>query len=198
MFTAVFSCPFASPVLAAALLLGLGGAAQAAPEPVAAAVALLETPLDVAGDLIGGAGLAAATGVALAGDGLALVDTHSPARALLRGVPSRAVRGTAFGIAWSASRALELLRGEDIERLPEPAAAYLEVDPFAGRLDQLATGFEAVLLAVRDALGGPSLALLRGVGATQSADELERRRSEDRIATLGPDPLPRTPLPDGS
>jgi hypothetical protein len=191
MSAPVFSRPFAR-LLAAGLAAAGAAPAQAAPEPVAAARALLETPLDVAGDLIGAAGLLTATGVALVGDVLALVDAPAPAAAR----PSRAVRGTAFGLAWAGSRALETLRCEDIERLPEPSAAWLEADPFVGRLDQFLTGAGAVSLGARDVLSGPALAVLYGVGATDAAASLEQTRSEDRIAALGPEPLPTDPQAD--
>ncbi len=182
--------------LAALLLLALlatPGAPRAAPDPVAGAAALLATPFQVAGDLLGGAGLIGAALVASVGDLVALADRNSVTEPLLRGAASRTVHTLAFALSWSTSRSLELLRRENVERLPEPLTAYLDVAPFAGRFDTARSGTAALGLALRDAWSGPALAAAHLAGARGAADALAQGRREARIRALGPDPLPSPP-----
>lgn len=173
---------------ALALALALGGASRAgaAPEPLGALVDLGRAPLAVSGDVIGGTGLLGASLVATLGDVIALVDDNR----VLRGVASGGVHLLARGVSWTGTQALELLRGEDVERWPEAAAAYREAAPFAGRLDTAASGVGAFNLALRDALLGPPAALLRGVGLQGAARSLAQSRREAALRTLGPPPAP--------
>jgi len=179
--------------LAALLLLALlaaPGVPRAAPDPLAGAAALLATPFEVAGDLLGGAGLIGAALLAGVGDAVALADRNPVTEPLLRGAASRTVQTLAFAVSWSASSSLELLRREDVERLPEPLGAYVEVAPFAGRFDTARSGASALGLALRDAWSGPALAAAHLAGARGTAEALAQGRNEARVRALGPDPLP--------
>ena len=181
------------PLTAVLCLLLWTGVAQAAPDPVGAGRALLATPFEVGGNLIGGAGLVGAALVATGGDAISLLDDNRVTSPLLRGIVSKSVQTLAFALAWTTTRSLELLRREDIERLPEPLSAYVGTARTAGRLDTALSGFSALGLALRDAWSGPALALTRAVGATGAASALESGRREARIRALGPDPLPPAP-----
>lgn len=163
---------------------------RAAPDPLGATAALARAPLVVAGDLCGAAGLASAATIALAGDALAVVDDNPLTRPLLRGTASGLVYRLALATSWIGTGALEGLRGEDIERLPEAPATYLEAAPGVGRVDTLLDAVGAGRLAVGDLTSAPLLVLLRAVGATGTADRLARARHEARVSALGPDPLP--------
>ncbi len=175
--------------LAGALLLG-APRAVAGPDPAGATVALLRSPLDVAGDLFGAVGLWTASVVGLAGDGVALVDANRLTRPLLRGFASRTVHAVAWGISAGGTGALEILRHEDLERLPQTRAAYLDAAPGVGRLDTALGGFSALGLAWRDAFTGPAVGVLRATGAGEWADDVQVYRREARIRALGPEPLP--------
>lgn len=164
--------------------------ARAAPDPLGATAALARAPLVVAGDLCGAVGLASAATIALAGDALALVDDNPLTRPLLRGTASGVVYRLALATSWIGTGALEGLRGEDIERLPEAPATYLEAAPGVGRIDTLLDASGAARLAVGDLTSAPLLALLRAVGATGAAERLAQSRKEARVSALGPDPLP--------
>ncbi len=170
--------------------------AGAAPDPAGAARALAHAPFVVAGDLCGAAGLASAAAIALAGDALALVDDNRLSRPVLRGVASGLVHRVALAASWIGTGALEGLRGEDIERLPEARATYLEAAPGVGRVDTLLDAGAALGLAAGDLASAPLLALLRAVGAGATADALELQRKEARVRALGPDPLPPLALAD--
>jgi hypothetical protein len=168
-------------------------ARAAAPDPVGALVDLARAPLTVSGDAIGGVGLCAAAAIATAGDAVALVDANRFTRPLLRGLASGFVQRAALVVSWTSTGALEALRGEDIERLPESSATYLEAAPFTGRLDTLTDGLAAGRLAIGDLLHAPLGVGARLVGARASADRLAVRRAEARTNALGPLPLPPAP-----
>jgi hypothetical protein len=155
--------------------------AAAGADAEAAARALLRTPLDVCGDAAAAVGLTVAPLVALAGDAVSLVDPT--------GLASGTLHRAALAASWTGTGALEGLRATDVERLPEARAAYLVAAPGVGRLDTFLDGVGALGLAVRDLLRGPALFALHGLGARESAAALERARSEDLAATLGPPPL---------
>ena len=177
----------------AGLLLALPVYAAAGPDLPGAARALLMTPPRVAGDLLAGAGLLASSGVGLAGDSVALLDDNRLTRPLTRGVVSRALGYTAFGTAWLATRSAELLRAEDIGRLPQPAAAWVRTAFGAGRMSGAGSGLGGLWLALRDAVGGPLEALLRAGGARAAGDAVARNMSASRVRVLGPDALETGP-----
>lgn len=172
--------------------------ARASPDPEGALRALLEAPPTLLGNTLGAGGLIAAAGLGLAGDALSLIDANPATRPFLRGVVSRALRRTALGISWTATGALEGLRAEDIERLPEARATYLAAAPGVGRLDTLLDGLGAARLAVGDLFAAPGLAALRLVGSAERGRALARRRREARIRLLGPEPAPGYPAPEPS
>jgi len=165
-------------------------AAAGAPDVKGAAIALVRTPLRVAGDLGGGLTQLAATGVALLGDVVSLVDANRVTKPLLHAGASRTVQATAFAVAWTGSQTLQLLRWEDVERLPEPPAAFIDSARTAGRLDSTLAGLATLTLGLRDALLGTSEVLLRTSGANDAADRVAQHLYEARVRTLGPDPLP--------
>jgi len=173
-------------VIAAILSLTAAHPTQAAPDLGGAAEAIVSTPFRVAGDLVAAGGLSAAAVVGLAGDGVALIDDNPLTRPVLRGIPSGCVRRVALALSQGSTGLMEGLRAEDVERLPEPRAAYLENAPGAGRLDTLVTGLGSLRLAVEDALGGPALVLLRAVGARATADRLSDLQRDERTRVLGP------------
>jgi hypothetical protein len=163
----------------------------AGPDPLGAVTALVQGTSRAAGDLIGGAGLVGAAGIALVGDGIALLDDNRLTRPVLRGVLSGATHHAALAVSWSFTGVLEALRAEDIERLPEAIETYRSAAPFVGRLDTALSGGAAIRLGVGDLSCAPVLSLLRLVGADAQASALARRRIEARIDALGPEPLPR-------
>ncbi len=160
--------------------------ARAGPDLDGAAGALVSTPFRVAGDLIGAVGLSSASLVGLAGDVVALVDDNAVTHPVLRGIPSGCVRRVALALSQGATGLMEGLRAEDVERLPEPPAAYLENAPTAGRLDTLLTGLGSLRLAVEDAVAGPALVLLRASGAREPAETVAGWQRDERIRVLGP------------
>ena len=165
-------------------------AAAEVPDAKGAAIALVRTPLRVAGDLTGGLTQLGATGVALLGDAVSLVDANRVTKPLLRGGLSRTIGAAAFAVAWTGSQTLQLLRFEDVERLPEPPAAFIGSARSAGRLDSTLGGLATLTLGLRDALLGTSEVLLRASGASDAADRVAHHLYEARVRTLGPDPLP--------
>lgn len=166
---------------------GLAEQARAgAPEPLAAVRALVRTPFTTTGDLVGGTGLITASLIATLGDTLRLADDNR----VSRGVASGTVRRAALVVSAASTTALEWLRWEDIERLPEAREAYVTAAPFVGRLDTALSGTSAIGLAVRDLASGPPLSLLHLVGANEAAVRLRQWQRERRIAALGPEPLP--------
>ncbi len=169
--------------------------ARAAPDPFGALATLARTPLVVAGDLCGAAGLGSAALIALGGDAIALIDDNPWTRPLLRGAASGFVHRIALATSWIGTGALEGLRGEDIERLPEASATYLEAAPGVGRVDTLLDAGSAASLAVGDLASAPFAVLLRAFGATTAADRMELWRREARVRALGPEPL--APPPPG-
>ncbi len=191
--------PRLEPAVALALLLLATGTARAgAPDLPGAGRALLAAPFDVAGDVVAGIGLLGASLIAAGGDAVALIDHNRWTTPVLRGFASTTVHAVAFALAWGSTRTLELLRLEDIERLPEPAAAYFDGAPFAGRFDGAASGVSALALGVDDLWSGPALGLLRAVGARGHSDALEQASLENRIRALGPEPLGEVPAAAGT
>jgi hypothetical protein len=81
---------------------------------------------------------------------------------------------------------MEGLRAEDVERLPEARAAYLENAPGVGRFDTFVTALGSLRLALDDALGGPAQAVLRLVGARDTAERVAGWQRDERIQVLGP------------
>ena len=169
-----------------ALALGLALRANAGPDPGGALRALGATPFRVGGDAIAATGLVDAATVGLCGDGLALLDANRLTRPVLFGFVSGMVRRAALGISQGTTGAMEGLRAEDVERFPEPAPAYLENAPGAGRLDTILTGLGSLQLALEDAASGPALALLRAVGAKDAASGVFGWSRDERIRVLGP------------
>ena len=160
--------------------------AEAGPEPLRAAGSLVRGPLRVTGDLMGGVGLCLASGVALVSDGVSFIDANRVTRPVLQGAVSRGGHYAALGISHASTGLLELLRGEDIERLPEHRATYLAAAPGYGRWTTFATGLSALKLGVGDALATLPLAVLHAVGANRWATRLEQNREEQRTRALGP------------
>jgi hypothetical protein len=165
-------------------------AALLVPDPAGAGLSLVDSALRAGGDAIGGAGLLAGAAVATAGDLVGLIDDNRLSAPVLRGLVSRPSKRVAMAVSWGGTALLEALRGEDIERLPEAPATYLEADPFLGRVDTALTGAGALWLAVYDLATAPALATLRLCGARGAADSIERFRTEARVRALGPEPLP--------
>ena len=179
--------------VAAVLLVALSVTpAHAGPSPAKAWNALVETPLRTTGDLLGAAGLVSASAVALAGDGVALLDATFVPPGPLGGWVSGPVRRVAMALSWTGTGALEAFRGEDIERLPEDPATYTKAAPGRGRLDTFLSGVGAIRLAIRDLLTGPALVTLHLVGAERLAARVEQRNAEARTRLLGPLPVPGT------
>ena len=150
--------------------------AQAGPDPAGAALALVSTPFRVAGD------------------GVALFDANRFTKPVLQGIPSSCVRRVALALSQGSTGLMEGLRAEDVERLPQPAAAYLDNAPGAGRFDTLLIGLGSIRLAVEDALGGPALVLLRISGANQTAESVSDWLADERTRVLGP--LAREEIPE--
>jgi len=181
-------------LLASALALP-SGAAAAWPDPPGAVSAAIDMPLRAGGSAIGGLGLIGASLVALAGDAVAVVDANRWTEPWLRGAASGVVHRGALLVSTVSTSALEALRGEDIERLPEAHAAYLSAAPGLGRMDTALTGGAALRLAAGDLLSWPPLVVLRLVGAERTADRLAASRLDARVAALGPSPLPAGGVP---
>jgi hypothetical protein len=163
-----------------------GAEAWTTPDVAHAWGSLVETPLRVTGDSAGAIGLLSAPTVALAGDAIALLDATWVPAGPLDGWLSGPVHRVAMAISWTGTSALEALRSEDIERLPENVATYRSAAPGVGRLDTFLTGVGALRLAVRDLLTGPALAMLHLAGANETAARLTRDRDEARTKLLGP------------
>lgn len=117
---------------------------------------------------------------------MALVDANHFTQPVLQGIPSGCLRRVALALSQGSTGLMEGLRAEDVERLPEPSVAYLDNAPGAGRLDTLLTGLGSLRLAVEDALGGPTLLLLRMVGANRSAERVDGLMRDERTRVLGP------------
>jgi hypothetical protein len=167
-------------------------ALRAGPDPIGAGAALVDSTLDGVGSVLGASGLLAGALVGGAGDLVQVVDGNRGSRPVLRGLVSGGVHRLAFAISWSGTRSLEVLRREEIERLPEPAAAYLDAAYGAGRLTTFMDGLGALWLGGGDLLTGPARFGLRLVGAEGTATALETSRSEAAVRWLGPPPLPGT------
>ena len=163
------------------------------PAPLGALSLLAGTPLAVAGDAAAGAGLVGAGTVATLADAVSLADRNRWVAPVLRGAASRTLHALAYGLSWSGTSLCELLRWEDIERLPEPFSAYGGSARFVGRFDTARSGASALGLAVRDAVAGPLHFILRGAGARRWDDRVSRWRHEARVRALGPEPLDPSP-----
>jgi len=159
------------------------------PDPVGAIQAAIDLPLRAVGSAVGGVGLVAAGGIALVGDGVRLVDGNRWTEPWTRGIVSDLVYRGARAFSMTSTGVLEALRREDIERLPEALATYDSAAPFVGRLDTALTGGSAMALAVGDLVCAAPLAILRLVGARETAERLEQSREDARVAALGPSPL---------
>ena len=170
----------------AVCLLALAPQARAGPDPGGALRALVATPFRVAGDALGAAGLVTASAVGFLGDGLALADANRFTEPVLFGLLSGAVRRAALGVSQLSTGALEGLRAEDVERLPEPREAYLDNAFGAGRLDTALTGLGALRLGVEDVVAGPAVFATRLVGARGPAGAVEGFTRDERIRVLGP------------
>jgi hypothetical protein len=166
----------------------LPGIASGAPDIDGAIDALVSGPLRTAGDAVGGVGLIAAAGCAGGGDLISLIDANRLTRPLLRGAVSQAVRRLAMAVSWTATGALEGIRNQDIERLPEAEATYLSAAPGMGRIDTFIGGIRALGLALSDGLSTPPQVTLRLLGANELAGRLTRRQENARIDALGPLP----------
>ncbi|HTO08560.1 MAG TPA: hypothetical protein VMR86_16045 [Myxococcota bacterium] len=169
-----------------ACLLALAPQAHAGPDPGGALRALLATPFRVTGDALGAAGLVTASAVGFLGDTLALADANRFTEPVLFGLVSGAVRRTALGVSQLSTGALEGLRAEDVERLPEPREAYLDNAFGAGRLDTALTGLGALRLGLEDAFAGPALFAVRMAGAGSAAAAVAGFTRDERIRVLGP------------
>jgi hypothetical protein len=167
-------------------LLALAPQARAAPDPGGALHVLVATPFRVVGDALGAAGLVTASAVGFLGDGIALADASRFTEPVLFGLVSGGVRRAALGVSQLSTGALEGLRAEDVERLPEPREAYLDNAFGAGRLDTALTGLGALRLGLEDALAGPAVFALRAVGALGAARSVEGFGRDERIRVLGP------------
>ncbi len=117
---------------------------------------------------------------------MALVDANRFTKPVLQGIPSGCVRRVALALSQGSTGLMEGLRAEDVERLPEPAAAYLDNAPGAGRFDTLLIGLGSLRLVVEDALGGPALVLLHISGANETAESVLRWTANERTRVLGP------------
>ena len=178
----------------ALLVLGSAQRAAAAPDPGGAVRALGATPFRVSGDALGGVGLVGAATLGLCGDGLSLLDANPLTKPVLFGALRGLVKRAALGLSQGATGALEGLRAEDVERLPEPREAYLDNAPGAGRLDTVLTGLGSLQLGLEDAFTGPTIAVLRAVGAREPAGAVSGWSRDERIRILGP--LVREPPAD--
>jgi len=176
--------------LLAVFLLALPLEAHAWPDVGGALRALVATPFRVTGDAVGAVGLVTAAAVGTVGDGMALVDANRFTEPFLFGLLSGTVRRVGLGISQAATGALEGLRAEDVERLPEPREAYLDNAFGVGRLDTALTGLGTLRLGVEDLLAGPAVFALRGVGATDAARAVEGFGRDERIRVLGPEARP--------
>ena len=152
--------------------------AHAGSDPKGAVRALLATPFRVTGDVVAAGGLVTASVVGLLGDGVSIADDP-----WLLGVLSFPAKRMALGVSQLSTGALEGLRAEDVERLPEAREAYIGNAPGAGRLDTLLTGLGAIRLGLEDLVTGPALFGLRMFGASGAVDEFVR---DERIRVLGP------------
>jgi len=166
------------------------------PDPGGALQAAVQAPLRTLGDWIGGVGMLAATGLALSADLIHTLDHNRWTAPWLHGVASGALVRIAWGVSASSGAALELLRWEDIERLPEARATYLRAAPFVGRLDTALSGAAALRLGCGDAAFGVPIAVLRLAGLRGAADHLAQGRIEARIVALGPTALEPTLVTD--
>ena len=172
--------------LLGSLLVTFAGSVRSAPDPDAAVRALVSGPLAVVGDLAGGAGLIGAAMLGTAGDLASFADANRITRPVLRGAFSRGLHRLALGTSWVATGLLEGLRAEDVERLPEAPAAYLEAGPGLGRLDTGLDGLRTLQLGVGDTFATPARVVLHLVGARETAERVETWRTSARLEALGP------------
>ncbi|MFQ5697194.1 MAG: hypothetical protein ACE5IL_02790 [Myxococcota bacterium] len=167
------------------------GSRAATPDPIGAGGAWIDSLLDGTGAALGGVGMLAASALGGAGDLVEGVDRNRWTARWLHGGASGAIQHLAFGVSYGATSLLERLRREDIERLPEPRAAYLDSAYGAGRGWTALDGLAALWVGVGDWTAGPARALLRLVGARGAAQGLEHARREAALRWLGPEPAAR-------
>ncbi len=148
----------------------------------------LVAPLIILGDLGGGLGLVSASIVGLAGDSIAAIDDNRITHPVLKGFVSQPLKRVGLGISHLSTGWLEGLRGEDIERLPESQAAYLEAAPVMGRIETFSTGVRALGLGVHDLITAPLWFGAELVGIERWRTSIYRTRRNARIQALGPEP----------
>jgi hypothetical protein len=172
-------------------MLGVALPAQAErPQPIRALRAAVDLPLALLGDAAASTGLLGAAGIALAGDALSALDANRVSEPVLAGRLSAAVHQLAWSLSHLGTGSFEALRGIDIERWPEPAAAYRIAAPGAGRLDTALDGVAALALVPCDIASGMALVALHGAGAEALAARLEAAQRERRDSYVGPAPAP--------
>ena len=160
--------------------------AQAGPDLDGSVRALASVPMDSAGDLFGGAGLATTAVVGLTGDIVAAIDHNEYSRIVLRGVLSTPIRRLALGLSQMSSGILEGFSNADFEYYPEAEARYLNPPGLEPRTWTFRGGLGAVVLSVVDAIGNTGQFLLRAPGAGSTADSLEQMQQDARTALVGP------------
>ncbi len=165
-------------------------AAWAGPDLPGALRTLIGAPLVMMGDAGGGLGLIGASLIATSGDVVSLVDDNRATAPILGGALSTGIQRIGLGLSGLSTGLLEGLRGEDVERLPEPPEHYLDTEPGFGRLDTALSGFGALRLAILDTLSAPLLFGSQLAGASTLSERLEHWRHEARVNALGPDPAP--------
>jgi len=171
--------------LVASLWLCPGGAA-AGPDIDGAVDALISTPLDTTGSVVGSAGLIMGALGGTVGDLVSFIDDNQYSRIVLRGLVSKTIQRISLGISQLSTGALEGFRAEDLKNYPESASAYTENRNPTERLDTLGAGVGGTYVAVTDAVGGPLVMLLRGVGLTDQAGSIANWQSTVRERYFGP------------
>jgi hypothetical protein len=169
--------------LAFALLVAPGARAQ--PDIDGAVDALISTPFDTFGDVAGSAGMMFGALGGLTGDIVALVDDNEVTRVLLRGVFSTTIRRLSLSTSQTFTGAMEGMRAEDLNGLPEPIAHYMDPKDMSGRVDTFTKGLGALQLAVVDTVGNPTQFLMRLVGATSQADSVAKWQTDSRNNWVG-------------
>jgi len=182
------ACRFLSLSCAAALAVSLWaspGGAKAGPDVDGAVDALISAPLNTLGDLAGSLGLITGAVGGTVGDLVALLDDNEYSRVVLRGFISTTIQRITLGLSQTMTGAMEGNRGEDFDRYPEAAGAYLTSRDTAKRLETLEAGLGAIYVAVTDAIGQPLLVLTKGAGAQGPTDQIESWQKKVRERYLG-------------
>jgi hypothetical protein len=175
-----------SAALIAVSLLISAGEAKAGPDVDGAVKALIDTPINTTGDLIGSAGLITAGVAGGVGDLVAFIDDNEYTRVVLRGIVSKSIHRLALGMSNMGTGGLEGLRAEDLQAYPEAAAVYMEPQGPAVRVDDVLDGIGGTYVALTDALGNPLLMVLRGGGATDQAASVDKWQAAVRDRYFGP------------